>query len=105
MKRGVAPVLSRGITIVSRFAEAFQFNPLWMISSGTLAVTVLPERVGDVSRVLKETGMAFAFLGEVLEGSVMHVRRNGEIVHYNDIRCEEDELARMWRLYPREGQQ
>lgn len=32
-------------------------------------MTVLPERVGDVSRVLKETGMAFAFLGEVLEGS------------------------------------
>ena len=90
--------------IVSRFAEAFQFDPLWMISSGTLAATVPAERIGDVSRVLEETGMPFAFLGEVLEGSGVHVRRNDETMHYNAIRCEEDELARMWSLYPREGQ-
>lgn len=89
--------------IVSRFAKAFQFDPLWMISSGTLAATVPPERVADVSRVLKETGTSFAFVGKVAEGAGVHVRRGGETVHYSAIRCEEDELARMWRLYPRKG--
>jgi len=88
--------------VVSRFAKAFQFDPLWMISSGTLAATVSPERMAEVSRVLKEeTETPFAFVGKVTDGAGVHVRRNGETVHYADIRCEEDELARMWRLYPR----
>jgi len=90
--------------IVSRFAEAFQFDPLWMISSGTLAATIPAERVAEVSHVLREeTGTPFAFVGRVTEGTGVHVRRDGETVHYSDIRCEEDELARMWRLYPRKG--
>jgi hydrogenase expression/formation protein HypE len=88
--------------IVACFAKAFQFDPLWMISSGTLAATVPPERVAEVSRVLTKAGLPFAFVGEVKEGTGVQVRRNGESVHYGDIRCEEDELARMWRLYPRE---
>jgi hydrogenase maturation factor len=88
--------------VVSRFAKAFQFDPLWMISSGTLAATVPARQVAEVSRVLTETGMPFAFVGRIIEGAGVHVRRNGEIKHYREIRCEEDELARMWRLYPRE---
>ncbi len=75
-----------------------------MISSGTLAATVSPGRVAEVSRVLREeTKTPFAFVGRVTDGDGVHVRRNGETMHYSDIRCEEDELARMWRLYPREG--
>jgi len=89
--------------IVSRFAEAFQFDPLRMISSGTLAVTVPPERVEDVSHALEESGTAFAFVGQVVEGAGVHVLQNGKTIHYTEIRCEEDELARMWALYPRNG--
>jgi hydrogenase expression/formation protein HypE len=89
--------------IVARFAKAFQFDPLWMISSGTLAATVPAGRVAEVSRVLEEMEMPFAFVGEVTVGAGVHVRRKGETVHYSDIRCEEDELARMWRLYPRQS--
>jgi hydrogenase expression/formation protein HypE len=104
---GVAIELDAGLlpisSVVSRFAKAFQFDPLWMISSGTLAATVPAGRVAEVSRVLTETGMPFAFVGRVIEGAGVHVRRDGEIEQYRDIRCEEDELARMWRLYPREG--
>jgi hydrogenase expression/formation protein HypE len=88
--------------IVSRFAEAFQFDPLRMISSGTLAVTVPPERVDDVSHTLEEVGTAFAFVGQVVEGTGVRVLRNGKTIHYTEIRCEEDELARMWALYPRD---
>jgi thiamin-phosphate kinase len=89
--------------VVARFANAFAFDPLWMISSGTLAATVPPERVAEVRRALQETGTPFAFVGEVKEGTGVQVLRNGEAVHYGDIRCEDDELARMWRLYPRES--
>jgi hydrogenase expression/formation protein HypE len=90
--------------IVSRFAQAFQFDPLRMISSGTLAVTVPTERIAEVSRVLKEhTGTPFTFVGKVTNGVGVHVRRDGESVYYSDIRCEEDELARMWHLHAREA--
>ncbi len=89
--------------IVSRFAEAFEFEPLRMISSGTLAVTVPSERVEDVSRALEQLGTAFAFVGQVVEGAGVRVLQDGEAAHYTEIRCEEDELARMWALYPRDG--
>jgi len=87
--------------IVSRFAEAFQFDPLKMISSGTLAATVSPDRVDDVSNALKELGILFAFVGHVTDGDGVRILLEGEAIHYSNIRCEEDELARMWALYPR----
>ncbi len=89
--------------IVSRFAEAFHFDPLRMISSGTLAVTVPPERVADVRAGLEEVGTPFACVGEVTEGQGVHVHRDGETTHHTEIRCEEDELARLWALYPRDA--
>jgi len=89
--------------IVSRFAEAFSFDPLRMISSGTLAVTVPPERVEDASQALEDLGIPFAFVGRVRAGAGVHLVKEGESIHYTEIRCEEDELARMWALYPRDG--
>jgi hydrogenase maturation factor len=90
--------------VVARFAKAFQFDPLWMISSGTLAATIPPQRVADVRRVLQEeSGVSFAIVGRVTEGTGVHVRDHGETAHYSDIRCERDELARMWERYPRAG--
>jgi len=89
--------------IVSRFARAFRFDPLRMISSGTLAVTVPSERTEDVSHTLEELGTEFAFVGHVVEGAGVRVLQDGKTVHYTEIRCEEDELARMWALYPRDG--
>lgn len=90
-------------SIVSRFATAFQFDPLRMISSGTLAVTVPPQRVEDVRNALEDLGTPFAFVGRVTEGAGVRVLKDGEVSHYQEIRCEEDELARMWALYPRDG--
>lgn len=89
--------------IVSRFAQAFQFDPLRMISSGTLAVTVPPERTEDVSQALEELKTPFTFVGRVIEGKGVHILQDGKTRHYTRIRCEEDELARMWALYPRNG--
>jgi hydrogenase expression/formation protein HypE len=90
--------------VVSRFARAFRFDPLKMISSGTLAATVPPRRVEDVGRALKQLGTPFAFAGRVMEGAGVRIVQAGHEVHYTEIRCEDDELARMWALYPREGQ-
>jgi hydrogenase expression/formation protein HypE len=89
--------------IVVRFAGAFTFDPLRMISSGTLVVTVPPERLADVRAALKEIGTPYAIVGEVTDGNGVRVLRDDEVVHHTTIRCEEDELARLWTLYPRDA--
>lgn len=89
--------------VVSRFAQAFKFDPLRMISSGTLAVTVPEARVTHISQALKESKTPFAFVGRVMKGAGVYVLKDGMVVHHKEIRCEEDELARMWSVYPREG--
>jgi thiamin-phosphate kinase len=88
-------------SIVSRFAKAFEFDPLQMISSGTLALTVPPDRVVAVSKTMEELGTRIAFVGHVTAGEGVSVMRDGGVVRYTEICCEEDELARMWVLHPR----
>ena len=76
--------------VVSRFAHAFKFDPLRMIFSGTLAVTVPPERMEDVKH-----------LGGGRDG--VCVLQDADAVQCTEIRCEGDELARMWALYLWDG--
>ncbi len=86
--------------IVERFARAFDFDPLRMISSGTLAVTLPQEKVDEAARKLKELSVPFAVVGEVQAGIGVQVM--GETTtSFTEIRCEEDELARLWLKYPR----
>jgi hydrogenase expression/formation protein HypE len=89
--------------VVASFAQAFEFDPLRMISSGTLATTVPPDRVAEVTGALTRKGVLSTDVGRVTEGVGVHLLRKGETIHYRQIRCEEDELARMWTLYPRDG--
>ena len=89
--------------VVARFAQAFQFDPLRMISSGTLATTVPPDRVQHVRSALTRTGVLLADVGRVSDGVGVHLLRKEESKLYRQIRCEEDELTRMWALYPRNG--
>jgi len=88
--------------IVSRFAQAFQFDPLQMISSGTLAATVPPEHVEDVRKAFETLEIPFAYIGRVIEGKGVHIHQGDKVVHHTEIRCEADELARLWALYPRD---
>jgi hydrogenase expression/formation protein HypE len=90
-------------SVVSRFAEVFRFDPLKMISSGTLVATVPPQRVADVRFALEDMGIPFAFAGLVTPRSGVRVWREGQVTHYTGIHCEEDELARLWTMYPRGG--
>ncbi len=87
--------------VVSRFARALEFDPLKMISSGTLAATVPPAREEEVRLALTELGSVFSFVGRVTEGSGVRILQEGTSVLHSEIRCEEDELARLWALYPR----
>jgi len=87
--------------IVARFADAFQFDPLRMISSGTLAVTLPAERLVAVHESLKDLGIPFADIGRVVAGNGVRLLRGDTVTEYAEIRCEEDELARIWALYPR----
>ncbi len=85
--------------IVRRFADAFRFDPLKMISSGTLAATVPEERVQEACAALQAAGIPHADIGRVVEGRGVILRAGGGTTRHQDIRCEEDELARMWELF------
>jgi len=86
--------------IVSRFATAFQFEPLAMISSGALVSIIPPEHVESAIRCLEEKGIPFADIGLVIEGQGVQIIQGNQTRHYHEIHCEADELARMWDLYP-----
>jgi hydrogenase expression/formation protein HypE len=88
-------------SIVRRFADAFAFDPMQMISSGTLAVTIPPEHVPSATKALMQMKVNCAECGHVIQGTGVHLRRGAETRHYHDLQCEQDELARLWTLYPR----
>ncbi|MBW1802742.1 MAG: AIR synthase family protein [Deltaproteobacteria bacterium] len=89
------------LPVIARFAQAFQFDPIRMISSGTLSATVPPDRIPGVTEVLGKKGVPFADVGRVTDGIGVLLLHKDKNFYYRDIHCEEDELARMWTLYPR----
>ena len=90
--------------IVSRFAETFKFDPLRMISSGCLAATLPPDRMTEVRHSLEDAGIPFATVGRAEQGSGVDLFVDGDRIHYENVRCQDDELARLWEQYPREDQ-
>lgn len=85
--------------IARRFAEAFDFDPLKMISSGTLVASVPEEKLAGVKRSLDEAEILWADIGVVTTDKGVCIKRDSEVFHYDEIHPEEDELARMWTLY------
>ena len=79
----------------------FSFDPLRMISSETLVATIPEESDGGAGHALSEMGMTFADLGNIVQGKGVTLLKNGRRVEYHEIRCQDNELARMWALYPR----
>jgi hydrogenase expression/formation protein HypE len=89
---------------VAQFAEAFGFDPLRMISSGTLVATISSERVEAAVRALDEIGVAAYDVGQVIDGEgVRLLSEDGEVREFLEPEPEVDELARLWQLYPRDG--
>ena len=87
--------------IVLRFAQLFQFDPLSMISSGTLAATIPRSRAREAALALEKLGIHFSFIGQVTDGFGVELHQAGGIERHTEIRPENDELARMWERYPR----
>ncbi len=85
--------------IVVRFSKAFDFDPLKMISSGTLVATVPQESLDKITATLSALGIPFADIGTVTEGDGVNMVYADRVEKFSEIRCEEDELARMWALY------
>ncbi len=89
--------------IVRRFAGAFEFDPLRMISSGTLAATIPADRAGEAARALDEIGIAYGDVGTVTEGAGVRLIRGEESSTHTEVRAEEDELARLWAVHRPSG--
>jgi hydrogenase expression/formation protein HypE len=85
--------------IVERFAQAFDFNPLRMISSGTLVATVDVAHLEEVMGQLVANGIPCADIGEVHPGDGVKVVKGYQETIYRDIQPEIDELARMWQVF------
>ena len=85
--------------VALRFSEAFGFDPLKMISSGTLAATVPEDRLQEASEALDRAGIRFADVGRVHAGRGVQVERGDMVKNYQDVEPDEDELARMWIKY------
>jgi len=82
-----------------RFAEAFGFDPLRMISSGTLAAAVPPDKVKAATAALDKAGIRHADIGWVEEGDGVLMHREGKVQHITGVQPDDDELARMWEEY------
>lgn len=86
--------------IIRRFAKLFDFDPLKMISSGSLVATVPAESAQGILKELRQAGTTAAEVGFVSSGEGVSLKREGVLCPLErKLRCEEDELARMWALY------
>ncbi len=82
-----------------RFAKAFGFDPLRMISSGTLAAAVPAENVVKASAALQEAGIRFADIGVAEAGEGVCIQQGEDASEIRAVQPEADELARMWEVY------
>jgi len=85
--------------IVNRFAEAFSFDPLKMISSGSLVCTIPRESTELTLHELEQAGAPAARVGTTERGEGLSVIRKGKLFSEIELHCEDDELARMWAIY------
>ncbi len=86
------------------FAEKLGFDPLWMISSGTLVISVSPEKEKKAIEILKNMGILASVAGKVIgkgnPGVLIH-RKNSSKEKLSNLEPDRDELARLWEKYPR----
>jgi len=85
--------------VVNRFARAFSFDPVKMISSGSLVATVPEGKIQTILAELAQKKMPAADTGIVKEGKGVSFSRGSERFNVTAIQCEEDELARMWAIH------
>ena len=85
--------------VCARFAQAFEFDPLQMISSGTLVAAVPSERVAQAGAALTAAGIPYADIGLAIPGEGVRVQRGSEVAEFFSVQPEAGELARVWEVY------
>lgn len=84
------------------FSEKLGFNPLWMISSGSLIVSLRENSVREALQNLANANITASYIGDVRKGQgklILH--DNNEFKSYEKPMPEKDELAKLWKSYPR----
>ena len=90
--------------VVRRFAEAFDFDPLRMISSGALALTLPEDKLPQAQRASEELGVSLTPIGRVESGSGLSLCGAGGDLFFAQSEPEQDELARLEGLLGPPGQ-
>ncbi len=75
-----------------------------MISSGTLILSVLKEYSDKVQEILSNMGITSSIVGKVIgegEPTLTIHRRDGSVYSVDQLQPDRDELAEIWRRYPR----
>ena len=86
------------------FSKKLDFDPLWMISSGTLVISVPRGNETKVLEILNDMGIEATVCGEVVDrgkAKVIIERKDGSIDEISELDYERDELSRLWKKYPR----
>lgn len=74
-------------------SSVLDIDPLKLISSGVLLISVIPEGVGSVLERLRSQGVVAEVIGRFEEGDRVLVRRGGSLT-----RITEEPLDELWRL-------
>jgi len=84
------------------FSEKLDFDPLWMISSGTLVISLPQNNTEEALRDLQNSNITAVCIGKVKEGEgrlLLHEENRQKL--YEKPTPEKDELTKLWRSYPR----
>jgi hydrogenase expression/formation protein HypE len=84
------------------FSEKLDFDPLWMISSGALVISLSESKVEEALQLLRNSNITASYIGKVKEGKgelLLHEENKQKL--YKKPMPEKDELAKLWQSYPR----
>ncbi len=85
------------LPVVQHFARAFDFDPLRMISSGALAVTLPQEKIPEATRAIAPWASLYT-VGVVEAGAGVWISSSSGDCHHAEPEPEKDELARLQTL-------
>ena len=81
-------------------AEKIDFDPLWLIGSGSVIATIPESAAAKAEERLHGLGTEFSVIGKAVPGCGVTLQHaDGRLENFDDPRMEEDELARLWKSY------
>jgi hydrogenase expression/formation protein HypE len=84
------------------FSEKLDFDPLWMISSGALVISLPENKAEETLQILRNSSITASSIGRVKEGEGKLLLYEGNKQKlYEKPMPEKDELAKLWQTYPR----